>query len=850
MHFSHHRSKLLVLGFFILSFSLSPHTTYAFSMKDNLAANVGNSILDFYTDKVISPLSYMLEPLFYIPTSVTNIQIQQKASVIEANQVEPKVISSSATESYITNTYPTYVTNTYPTTIQKEIIIRQGNSSPSYDFFDRQVNALLTSIENSVEGLGQGLATKVDTTTLAVSGNATVGGNLTLIGNSTINGDLTITGNITGNVAGTINPSFTLGSIPFQGASGLTEDNSNFFFNNTTNRLGVGTNTPTNTIDISGTGTFGLNVSIPGLAHGITDKIATDTALSYETYDSHGGLYSLGIRDLVNFPAFYFDGVFANTTASASVPVMAFLASKKAASGTSTQALANSELAFQFTNYLTPLVSVLGSGNVGIGSISPGSKLQIKAPAAAGSAVALGVSNSADTNLFSVRDDGIIFAGTSVPVDAVDLNTSTLLVRSGTDQGLRFVSDANRTYIQFGVNNSYGGVGDLRFTSMWGAATYMTIQGTSGNIGIGSVTPGGKLIIKGSGTTTGIGLQTQNSSGTALLTTLDNGNVGIGTTVPLAALEVDGAASAKTVVFKANVTSPDNVIEVQSSSGTVGLSATASGDLTLRQRVIFSSTASASGTGMSAPASNSLQFSTGGIERIRLDSVGNLKLAGTATRATTEGTNHLDIFDGTAPVGTLANGISLYSTSGELRVMDAAGNATLLSPHENTNNYWVFDSTNSETGKTLLIDTELMLKDLNNIFGFDYVHETVDGLSINMEPVPLPASFLNKITLWLGEAGNGIGAMYADVFNAKEKICVDGECLTKDDIRGLLDIVHTGGLNNTTVGGGSTLDTVPESEESTLQSPQIDFDQPSSEEEMQGALPEGGGGEVSETPVL
>ena len=59
--------------------------------------------------------------------------------------------------------------------------------------------------------------------------------------------------------------------------------------------------------------------------------------------------------------------------------------------------------------------------------------------------------------------------------------------------------------------------------------------------------------------------------------------------------------------------------------------------------------------------------------------VGVVKIAGTATRATTEGTNHLDIFDGTAPVGTLANGISLYSTTGELRVMDAGGTATLLS---------------------------------------------------------------------------------------------------------------------------------------------------------------------------
>jgi hypothetical protein len=55
----------------------------------------------------------------------------------------------------------------------------------------------------------------------------------------------------------------------------------------------------------------------------------------------------------------------------------------------------------------------------------------------------------------------------------------------------------------------------------------------------------------------------------------------------------------------------------------------------------------------------------------------NLKLGSNALRATTEGTTHLDLFNGTAPVGTLANGVSLYSASGEIRVMNSAGVVTL-----------------------------------------------------------------------------------------------------------------------------------------------------------------------------
>jgi hypothetical protein len=66
--------------------------------------------------------------------------------------------------------------------------------------------------------------------------------------------------------------------------------------------------------------------------------------------------------------------------------------------------------------------------------------------------------------------------------------------------------------------------------------------------------------------------------------------------------------------------------------------------------------------------------STNGSERLRLDSSGNALLGGTAARGTTVGSAHLDIFNGTAPAGTLTNGISLYSASGDFNFMDSAGN--------------------------------------------------------------------------------------------------------------------------------------------------------------------------------
>lgn len=97
-----------------------------------------------------------------------------------------------------------------------------------------------------------------------------------------------------------------------------------------------------------------------------------------------------------------------------------------------------------------------------------------------------------------------------------------------------------------------------------------------------------------------------------------------------------------------------------------------------------------------------------------------IKIGAATGRATTEGTNKLDIFDGTAPIGTLANGISLYSTAGELRVMDAAGNATLLSPHDKDTNEWVYDCVDKD-GKRLRIKMEQMMKFLDEKFGTDFV---------------------------------------------------------------------------------------------------------------------------------
>jgi hypothetical protein len=113
------------------------------------------------------------------------------------------------------------------------------------------------------------------------------------------------------------------------------------------------------------------------------------------------------------------------------------------------------------------------------------------------------------------------------------------------------------------------------------------------------------------------------------------------------------------------------------------------------------------------------------LERMRITSTGNVKIAGTAARGTTEGTNHLDIFNGTAPAGTLSNGISLYSSSGECFVMDAGGTATQLSSHDRDTNEWIHHSFTEE--KRLIIKMEQLCKFIDAKFGTSFVEEVAYG---------------------------------------------------------------------------------------------------------------------------
>lgn len=98
-------------------------------------------------------------------------------------------------------------------------------------------------------------------------------------------------------------------------------------------------------------------------------------------------------------------------------------------------------------------------------------------------------------------------------------------------------------------------------------------------------------------------------------------------------------------------------------------------------------------------------------------------------RATVNGTNILNIYTGTAPQGAAGDHMgSVYvknvAGSGEVFVMDEAGNATQISPHDPLTNDWVYNSTDTRNGRLLYVKMEQLVKDYDARFGTHFVFDS------------------------------------------------------------------------------------------------------------------------------
>lgn len=84
-----------------------------------------------------------------------------------------------------------------------------------------------------------------------------------------------VTGTLPVANGGTGSSSFTLGSIFFFNGTGFAEDNSNFFWDDTNNRLGLGTSSPSTTLSVNGTATVTGDINLVGAGNRLYVGIGT-----------------------------------------------------------------------------------------------------------------------------------------------------------------------------------------------------------------------------------------------------------------------------------------------------------------------------------------------------------------------------------------------------------------------------------------------------------------------------------------------------------------------------------------------------------------------------------------------